>query len=316
MQAFLNELSIPTLKTSNDVVELFNVFGICYKEARKLGVRDVKIMSTFYSHEFSPNYLFANWLGDHNADADLRTLINSIFGTTPFIEDFHNQYEVSNNCELKMTVNGDSCFGLGFASNAFYDTLTFSYNNEKWNSSNYDIRIQETILNDDDEFEDKMLDANSKNITNLKHVSDLQDLISSKVASSIENGSELWLRKKDLFPNLSFCESVKSQISFLNSNSLGFQQILQRLFDLQNTAKSCTEQGIRSDDFPSLTTLESDTRLRNFKNELTILCPDNQYRLFSWHSRFTPGAGRIHFIPYEHDKKFLIGSIANQNTIK
>ncbi len=56
MQAFLNELSLPNLHASSDVVVMFSQLGECYKEASKYGVREIKIHSTFYNHEFAPNY--------------------------------------------------------------------------------------------------------------------------------------------------------------------------------------------------------------------------------------------------------------------
>ena len=44
----------------------------------------------------------------------------------------------------------------------------------------------------------------------------------------------------------------------------------------------------------------------------TFLCPDGEERLFSWHVRYTPGAGRIHFLPLGPREGCLIGYIGHK----
>ena len=102
MQAFLNELSLPNLHSSTDVITMFSDFGEAYKKASVIGIREIKIHSTFYGHEFSPNYRYFNWLDDRRADEDLRTLLKSILGTVPFIDDIFTEYEAENNLVLSL----------------------------------------------------------------------------------------------------------------------------------------------------------------------------------------------------------------------
>jgi hypothetical protein len=89
-----------------------------------------------------------------------------------------------------------------------------------------------------------------------------------------------------------------------------------KIFELEEYAASRPAGIFVSDSFPSKVSPESETRKRNFANELIHICPDGVSRLFDWHSRFTPGAGRIHFYPLENSNKIIIGSIANANIIK
>lgn len=316
MQAFLNELSLPSLYSQNNVRELFSQLGKCYKEASKSGVREIKILSTFYNHEFAPNYTYVNWLSDSTADDDLKTLLKSVLGSVPFVDDILTQYQVENNTALTFTYDGNPCIGLGLANEKIFNTLTFSYDENTWGLSNYDVII--TTLNEDEEGnlkESKEL-YNTRNVTNEKHFNEHVDFINNQVSKSIQGGKELWKLKSDLFPNLIFCDEVKSQIADMYYNTLGFKQIIMCLFDLQNAAANCDGNPIKPEDFPSLTTKESSSRLKKFKERLTILGPDGNYFFCSWHSRYTPGAGRIHFYPIEKEKRFVIGSIANQNSIK
>lgn len=89
-------------------------------------------------------------------------------------------------------------------------------------------------------------------------------------------------------------------------------QVYSNLLDLQRVAATCTGQSISPELFSSKTTIESDSRIKKHKNALMFLCPDNTKQLFSWHSRYTPGAGRIHFFPLEKKKLFYIGYIGEK----
>jgi len=316
MQSFINELSLPNMPAKEDVITLFSALGECYKDCRVIGMREIKVNSTFYNHQFAPNYTFLHWISDHNADEDLRILLKSVMGSVPFVDEILVKYENDNGIILKMEYNDQACIGLGLACDILFNSVALSYDALKWSLDRYPVSV--TIAGEDNEgnIVEDVKPGIALNISSDAHAVIHQKFITSKVKNTIANGKELWLKKDELFPNLIFCESVREQIAYLNSNSLGFTPIVDRLFDLQNTAINCTGVGVKPSDFPTLTTPESDSRLRDFKQQLTIKCPDGIQRLFSWHSRFTPGAGRIHFIPYEQKNIFVIGSIANQNTIK
>lgn len=45
---------------------------------------------------------------------------------------------------------------------------------------------------------------------------------------------------------------------------------------------------------------------------MNVLFKDGQVRNCSWHSRFTPGAGRIHFYYDENKKIFYVGYIGEK----
>jgi hypothetical protein len=171
-------------------------------------------------------------------------------------------------------------------------------------------------VDDEGEFLEEELQANARNISNGTHLQTHRAFIQSKIKLTVLNGQELWRLKGSVFPKLEFCSSVADQVSGFDLSNPEFQQLLNRLFELQNFASSWDGSPIKPSDFKTKVTPESASRLKKFEKQLTIQCPDGNYRLFSWHSRYTPGAGRIHFFPFEDQTKILIGSIANQNSIK
>ena len=311
MDAFLNELSLPTLQNSQQVIQMFNDLGLCYSRARIYGIRQIKILSSFYNHEFVKGYTFLNWVIDNNADLDLRTLLKSVMGTAPFIDQIISEYQTRTNSALQIFYNQQECYGLGLASNYIYNSIAFSYNVDTWNQSQYTVSI--SILNEDDagNYAIEKYDATALNISNLAHSNRHQNYINSRIAITIQDGRDLLNRRLELFPNLRFCSAAENQLLGIGVNTISFQQIILRLFDLQNVSLGFNGNPIKPSDFPTKTTPESNSREQQYRNELTILCPDGVYRFFTWHSRFTPN-GRIHFYPFETEGRILIGYVGNK----
>lgn len=316
MQAFLNELSLPFFENAHHAKALFDSLGFLYKNASENGIKEIKVKASFFEHEFAKDYSFNSWVYDKATDSDLRTLLIGVLTTTPFIDDIFVTYEKTNEGALEMYCENQKCFGLGLASDLVYDTIAFSYDNGKWGADTYGVLIKTLEVDDLGNFVEDEKKGAVRNVTTNKHFQTHLPFLQEKIKNSVTNGNELWMRKADLFPGLEFCASVQSQISGMDSSSPEFQQILNRLFELQNFTRSWDGSAIKPADFKSKVTPESETRLNKFNRQLTIACPDGNNRLFSWHARYTPGAGRVHFIPNQSTRKLLIGSIANQNVIK
>ena len=303
---------MPILHSATDVIVAFEAFGVNYKRARACGVKEVKIPDTFYTHHFSQDYTFHNWIEDSRADEDLITLLKSVFGTVPYVAEIFDAYQREYDRPLTINYQNRPCIGLGLASDKIFDSVAFSFYHSDWELHNYTVSITSIVEGDNGELLEITENCNAKNISTIEHVLIHQEFINGKVAPTIQNGRELWHRRAELFPNLEFCASVKSQMENLTANNLQFQQIIERLFDLQNTAIDFNGNPIQPNDFPTKTSKESVSRERDLSDKLTIMCPDGSYRLFSWHSRYTPGAGRIHFFPFENHNHILVGYIGKK----
>lgn len=87
------------------------------------------------------------------------------------------------------------------------------------------------------------------------------------------------------------------------------RQVLKRLFELEEYCKSWKNGAFDFDALPSKVTPESESRLKQFKDELTFECSDGKKRIFSLHVRMTPGAWRLHFCTELGPEKIIIGYI-------
>jgi hypothetical protein len=154
---------------------------------------------------------------------------------------------------------------------------------------------------------------------NLKNLNSIL-IILAKYDESIKNSlldtaEKVW-QNKDIFENLIFCDKIKAQLNNFSGDSL--KNIVNALSELNIYCFEWKKENSMFDYKNKLknVTPESTKRLRDFEQELNVLCPDNITREFNLHFKLTPGAIRIHFFPNNENHKCIIGNIGNQNDIK
>lgn len=103
---------------------------------------------------------------------------------------------------------------------------------------------------------------------------------------------EVWERRADLYPRLSFLDEVRRHLEGLEPEHL--RQVLTRLGEIDDSVEEWAQRPEDSrSPFPSWKTKvtpESTTR-----KSLCYFPEDGVRTLFELHARYTPGAGRIHF---------------------
>jgi len=109
--------------------------------------------------------------------------------------------------------------------------------------------------------------------------------------SAIADGRELWEKRDKLFPNLRFLPRTEVQIRLFKAGELRFLSAANALMDLELAVASWDAVVDAQPKFLSKITPEGETRRKKFK--FLDLSGDERY--FDMHSRYTPGAGRVHF---------------------
>lgn len=106
------------------------------------------------------------------------------------------------------------------------------------------------------------------------------------------SGSDLWLERDELYPRLQFLSRVEEQLLTLGPGASSLSQIHDRLCELNDAIAEWDPTDGGTPKWRSLVTPESSSRrgLCNFTDM------DGTVRCFEHHARFTPGAGRIHFL--------------------
>jgi hypothetical protein len=312
MDLFFNELSLGAAVDRYAANGWFKILGNLYKQASEKGLGEIKVPAVFFGHSFATGYTFYQWVTDHEFDADLRSLLKSKITTTPVIEDMLREQEIRDNKIFECHYEGNTANGLGAASEYVFDAIAISMApDSRWDSPSVAVDI--TAVSSDDIVQSA---CNVRHIFKLAHLSEHNTWLEEQRRPRIQNGQVLWLRRNELFPNLIFCEHTRGQVAGFRPSQPEFIQLQKRLFELEACASGRTAGIFQSEELPTKVTPESESRKREFANELIRLCPDGVTRLFDWHSRFTPGAWRLHFYPLENSNKIIVGNIANQNEIK
>ena len=176
---------------------------------------------------------------------------------------------------------------------------------DTWNVS--DVPVEVRILEDEDG--EVVSEVHIiKHCSHKDHVDSIGKWLSELDLPTVSDGIELWVKKGVLYPNLIFCENTRKQLSCLHANTPSFQQILCRLQELQRVAATMNND-FDPDIFRYKVSPESITRINDLGDKLKFKGIGDEFSLFTWHLRYTPGKGRIHFFPDEATNLIYVGHI-------
>jgi hypothetical protein len=306
MDLFFNELSL----TEADHPQIAKVWLTdlikLYQTSQNKGCKGLKTSNDIWEKRIAPNYTIANWLTDNSVDRELRLFFQTHALKYPFIDDLIEKRSEGGVRLFDFKYKDQYAKGLGAA--YLFDSLAISCDSSsEWDRTH--VFIKAICLEDDEISETKQ---EVKHCSKPIHIEILNDWIKQRTKPSIPNGTILWLKRNIIFQNLIFCDNVRNQIISLNDSHPEFIQIKKRLFELEEYCQQWDQGYFNAAALPSKVTPESSTRLQELETKLTFLCPDNTLRTFTWHSRYTPGAGRIYFFPENNLRKIFIGYIGRK----
>jgi hypothetical protein len=304
LEMVFNELS---LQNSADDIQaarqLMDSFIQTIRVATKHGIS--KILRThegFFASLLAPDYPLARWLNDHEVEREEKQYIKSLTTKSPFLIGLESLQETDWAYEFRF--DSHIALGLGYAFRL--ETLAISFfSNQCWDSPHLSLEYAHL-----DESEN--LATHQTTVVHAcrkEHIETHKEWFENRIKTSVQDGADLWSRRESLFPSLSFCDEVQTQITVLNSGSPWLRPIVKRLFELESYCKEWDSDFFQADLLPSKASNESQSTLQQYGNERTFLCPDGEERIFSWHVRLTPGAWRLHFFPDADNKKILVGYI-------
>ncbi|AFZ26020.1 hypothetical protein Cylst_3907 [Cylindrospermum stagnale PCC 7417] len=289
-----NELSVQNIDSNveiarqwmSDFIETIRAFTA---QGVKVSIRSNEY---FYTIMLAPNYSISQWCKEANEKE--RRFIKNLATKTPLSQDLLNPkiQDIENNAGLSDAYHqGKSAIGLGVA--YLLDTVAISFiSDQSWDLSCLELDLIQ--LNDNDEIINQAVEIRhaSRNI----HIQDHSEWIQERIRTGVNDGEDIWERRKELFPSLEFCENVSKQIQSLYYGTPMLRQVEKKLFELENYCKSWKDGAFDLDLLPSKATPESESRLKDLEEKLTFKCPDGKKRIFSLHLRMTgAGAWRLHF---------------------
>lgn len=298
LEMVLNELSLRS--PANDIptaqqwmLDLISTINVAAGHGVK---KIIHIDRNLYNVVLAQDYPIARWLNDSQVDKDTRRFFRSLTTKLSFIADLPEFW-----------YQEDQANGLGFAFQ--YELLAVSLRSElQWRSSRLKLEIRYPELDENDQLVTEQVEV--IHASHNDHVLEHAGWIKSRIASVFRNGSDVWEYRKQLFPNLQFCTSVREQLLVLNSGNSPLRLIEKKLSDLEACCKDWQERGSVFDlrQIPGKCAPESEATLNEYRHQRTFHCPDGVIRVFSLHVRIT-SYWRLHFLPLEGQKQIIIGYI-------
>ncbi len=275
------------------------------REAKRCGLKGIRVQADFYGMVIAENYPLSRWRNDNEVNRDERTFLRTLATKTPLsvdISDLNIQIKVEDpDCELSL--HGSQSEGFKVAH--YLETLAISLNSESlWNSSR--IKLELIQIDENGELIEESVEvihASQKN-----HVLEHADWIHKRQQTGVADGLELWNRRGELFSSLEFCDRLSEQIQSVVDPTM-LRQIVRKLFELEALSKNWADGALDLEKLPSKVSPESESRLKQFREQLNIKCLDGTKRIFSLHVRMTPGAWRLHFCTELGPGKIIIGYI-------
>ncbi|KPL90308.1 hypothetical protein SE18_06725 [Herpetosiphon geysericola] len=171
---------------------------------------------------------------------------------------------------------------------------------------NNQLTIEEFFLDDSGELSEKHHDV--LHHSNPKHIQQNKPLIEEINKRSVRDGRDAYERRSELFPDLEWTETALDALKQLEANDQHWTHIKRHLFQFQAYAASWQTGAFNKNALNLVCSPESEATINLYAKERTYKCADDEYRLFTWHSKLYD-AIRIHFFPDGARHKIIIGYI-------
>ncbi len=303
----LNELSLETpVADISTARKLMSELIQTLRQAKSLGVKPIlRTHSNINNIELVCDYPIASWRNDKIVDLEERRFFRSLILKAPFCEDALQ--EIKDKFDLsEVRHQGKLADGLRFALITNYIAVSL-FSDIQWDTNFLELQVTELDENEQlTDYSEKIVHA-SRSSHVKQHTDWIKNRIENKLFDRQVDGEALWERREEFFPHLIFCEQVEQQLQNLYTGNPILQQVKKRLLELEKYCQTWQTGIFNPNLLPSKTTPESDSRIEQFRQQLTIKCPDGKKRLFSWHLRMTPGAWRLYFSEELGPGKIIIG---------
>ncbi|BAY31368.1 hypothetical protein NIES2107_32270 [Nostoc carneum NIES-2107] len=272
------------------------------KAVKAQGVKvSLRTKEDFHTIILAPNYPLRRWLND--AEQVERIFIKTLATKAPFSSDIVNSeiQDIENNASLsEFRYQGELAIGLGIAyvlNTITINTIAISLlSQECWDCNR--VKLEFRCLDEDGEIISEIVEI--IHASRSSHVQEHAGLIQQnqeRIYQEVSNGVKLWERRRELFPNLEFCDAVRKQLENILTRQLELQPVINILLELQKCCQNWNSGYFNLEGYSIEESGESEPTLKKYGKERTFLCPDGQERLFERHIKLRFCNWRIHFFP-------------------
>ena len=223
------------------------------------------------------------WLRD---DPDRKRWLRIIDNRAPFDPDIDGIAEEMDGA-LEYLHGGHSAIGLGLAS--WHDELAVSVDVEPWQAEWVKLQCYQIYEDEAGSVDSKTSIVSARNAANLAHLHAHKQWLESPCRDLPRTPDELWLNRRQWYPNVAFTRRAERQVRALPARSPAVRQVAERLLALQDSLVDWN--GVGQPQWRIYVVPENPGREQYCWFEDL----DGENRLFELHARYAPGQNRIHF---------------------
>jgi hypothetical protein len=195
---------------------------------------------------------------------------------------------------------GDVVEGVGLAD--LYGGVPVSFCREiRWRAPILILEVEQ-LLEDDE----RRWSTEIRHVSLITHVETHRDWLVSLRRRDVQNAADLCLNKAELLPRIEFGPRIEGDLKQLQPPA--FFQVIRYLDRLNDSVERWDPETRPAPEYPPNTSDESATR----KPLCVFPTLGGGTAAFTWHGRYTPTAGRIHFRVEQNPKRAIIGYIGKK----
>jgi hypothetical protein len=290
MDNVLNELSLSGWCDHHEAeVGLESLCSLLLALAERGCAPVLRTPKSFWSQALYDGYTVGQWLriAGGGKRRDNARLVASWASKSPFVDDLLRKAEGQRGA-IEGRCSGALALGATLA--AVRELPLVSLTTPGWSADT--IAIEVSRLSDD------LLTRELLTATNFTLASSVQrrsKWLSDRLRRDVESGHAFLRSAATLVPHLSFARDAEKQIRELRGSEQVFASVMKHLFALEMRAREWSDGPFEVGyEYPC--SQESESTLAAHGDLRTFLCPDGEFRVFSWHSKIAVQAWRIHFI--------------------
>ncbi len=301
MELIFNELSIqePASNKTEAGKRMHYLIDLIRTIARRFGVsRALRTKRDIMYLPLAKDYSIREWLNDGQVDKEQRLFFKSVANKSPFLEDIIDAEESLRKSVFDFFFDGICVAGLGAAYLLESPAVSF-IGDPRFK----DDPVEITLHSLDDSGEKIEQGVKVCCLSTLEQIEHRKKWFIERLQREIQNGLELWEKKRQLFKYLTFCDSTKKQIEALNGGEPYFQQVCRHLFAINDYVTGWSEGPFKLKDITWSEESKETMKHPRFGPLRHFLCMNDITRIFSKHSKPTGGNIRIHFFPIDDNKR-------------
>lgn len=247
----------------------------------------LRIPQTFHGLPLGPEYRVWDWLNDTRVPREQTLFLLTLATRSPYLD---QTPETIQERALLVDLRADGVGSDALGAAYLLQAPLFSFRQVPWDRPLIDCLCQEWV----DDLLEPPCPVQLPNLAQVSHFAIHADWIRARRRRSIASGHALWEARGRLFPHLEFCPSVQAQLLTLRSSNPRFQQVIDKLFHLEEYFAGWVSGGFDSDAFPKCNPASPET-LSRYPADYQFSTENGQNVVASWHLYLTPGKGRLYF---------------------